>query len=208
VNTRILRLLAGCSLMMISVSGMQAQGTKPPVMTPEQRAREQAKLNAQARELDAATPLATKKEKLRTDLTPFRDTLIEVNAVAARLVRAHTTNTASVVTSSAKQLRLDCAGAANVGIALQRKVAGLQTSDTRSNGFLNTYRASLADLVRALQTCDKNLGTDLGERAPNQAKLNEAALGIQSASARYTEAQRNLLDLLQIKLLPKGYKGG
>ncbi len=203
---RSLRLLAGLGLSVLCAPALQAQAAKPPVLTPEQRASEQAKLNAQAAQLDAAMPLAATKEQLRKDITPLRDTLITLSAVVVRLQRAHVTNTPSVVTSSAKQLRPGCAGAANVAIALQPKVSGLKVLDAHANAVIDKYRASLADLVRGLQTCDKAFATELEAKEPAQSRLNDLSGAAQSAIDHYTEAQRNLMDLLAIRLLPKGYR--
>ena len=194
------------TMMTMALRDVGAQATKPPVMTPEQRAQAQAKLNADASALDAARPHDAAREKLRMDITPLRDTLVELTAVAVRLNRASTTGTSSVAISSARQLKLDCAGSATLAIVLQPKTTGWGTTDTRANTFIATYQTALANLVRALQACDHALGTELTAHPPGAAHLNDASHAVQAAVATFNEAQRNLLDLLQVKLPPKGYK--
>ena len=82
-------------------------------MTPEQRAKNQADLQAQAALLFNGTMTAAKME-LRDDVVPLRDTLQETDGSASRLMRARMAGSVSVMLSTASLLRVECVGAHRV----------------------------------------------------------------------------------------------
>lgn len=166
-----------------------------------------APLTAQAVIFGEEPKLDAMRLALKADVLVLRDTLAMVDATSARLVRAKIGNSPSVVTSSARALRVDCARATRAIGVMQKQMMSVGTNDPRGKGVINEYNAGLVVLARSMVQCDKSLGTSLAapKRSDND-PMFRAALASTEALKQYDVKLHVLLKTLQIPVDPKGFK--
>lgn len=145
--------------------------------------------------------LSPVQQELKLAVIVLRDTLRAVDATVARLERAHTAGTLSVVASSGRTLAADCARAARGATVIQLKVRGHSTSDPRGDLALARYRLSLDSLRRVMTACSTELAG-----MPAHSILVRAGSNARAAVGQYEVALDAMLRTLSIPLDPKGHK--
>lgn len=178
----------------------QAQPSRPPKMTPEQREAAQAKLNAQVNLLPSA-PLDPAKTQLRSAVLITRDSVAVAAATASLIIRAHSARSVGVERSQARRLRGQCAAAKRSSATTLKAIAALHTPDAKGTKLLTDYRAALVEVGRMMGECDKVLGAGSdAAAAPSSAGISAAVNQVNAAAARHDRALDNLLRGMEISL--------
>lgn len=160
---------------------------------------------ASVRDILIVDSLSPAKTQLRDFVAELRDTLVRVESIHARIVRANASGMGSVVQSSGHQLGKSChAGAAMVEITQQR-VSVMKTSDVRGEQALASFRAGLMLLADNLRLCQANDSTVMAASAPDPKRVEQVAAAASVAIAQYDQVRDGLLKLLDINLPLKGY---
>ncbi len=165
------------------------------------------RLQAQAVIFGEEPVLDPMRKTLKADVLVLRDTLYAVDAVSARLVRAKVGGTSSVVLSSARALRDECARAVRATVVMRGQMTEVGTNDARGKAVIRDYLKALDDLERAMQGCDKSLASAIERPAgADQDPLFRTALASADAVKRYEFKLHVLLKTLQIPVDPKGFR--
>jgi len=176
---------------------VQAQSSRPPKMTPEEREAAQAKLNAQADLLPTAT-LDPAKKGLRSAALITRDSVAIAAATASLIVRAQATKSVGVERSQARRLRGQCAAAKRSSAVTLAAIASLHTPDEKGTKLLLEYRAALAEVGQRMGECDKVLFAGPEAAMPSPASISAAISQVNRAAARHDRALENLLNGMEI----------
>jgi len=177
----------------------QGQGSRPPAMTPEQRAAAQAKLDAQVAQLNSA-PLDAVKSQLRKDVLVTRDSVAAVIATAALITRAQSTKSVGVERSQARRLRGQCLAAQRSSAATLNAIAALNTPDPKGMQLLVDYRAALTEVGRGMGECDKVLGAAKDAAGPTSAQITAAIALVNAVATRHDRALDHLARGMDIPL--------
>lgn len=188
----------------IPAAAASAQAGSGKTMTSDQRIRGQARLDSQVTDLyDVKLPPL--KRELRDALTAVRDTLLTARGHAERLLRAHNTGSSGVVLSMARALRSDCEGTAEALEGAIARTASMHTSAELGDKTLAAYREAATRLRTAMTRCAAEMTSGTGPTPASSATLAREAGAAAAAMDRYTAPTQDLLRVLEMMLLPKGY---
>jgi hypothetical protein len=205
MNSRKLIVLVAALVTCSLPCALSAQlGNTTPAMSPAERAKAQARLQAQAAEV-FNVPIDTARGLLRAAIVPLRDTLQTVDANAERIVRANATGMSAVVRSSGRVLARQCLGSDSVAGATFEKINGMRTSNAKGDQLITNYRAAITHLRGTLADCQQRIGAELAEKKPDLAVVMDQVRSVDRAVREHDAAMQALTDGLQIFLMPKGY---
>ena len=164
----------------------------------------QPKAGSRVRDLIIEDSLTPAKLQLRDYVSALRDSLVRVESVQARLVRARAAKMTSVVVSQGRELARNCTkGAAMVALTTKR-IEPMNTQNEQGDLALHAYRSALATLGEDLRRCAHGDSLTMASAPLDQGQLENIATAARASISQYDVVRDGLMKLLGITLPIRG----
>ena len=152
------------------------------------------------RDLIIEDSLTEGKKLLRDYVAQLRDTLVGVEAVQSRLVRARAAKMSAVVSSQGRELARACLASAAMVDLTSTRIAPMGTPNPQGDQAMHAYRAALTTLREDLRLCAHYDSTTMAARPRDDQKLENIATAAGDAISRYDLIRDGLMKLFGITL--------
>ena len=159
---------------------------------------------SKVRDLIIEDSLTPTKMSLRGYVADLRDSLVKVEALQARLVRARAANMTSVVVSQGRELARNCTNSAAMVELTTKRIEPMNTQNEQGDLALHAYRSALATLAEDLRRCAHGDSLTMAAAPIDQVKLESIATAARASISQYDVVRDGLMKLLGIVLPIKG----
>ena len=163
-------------------------------------AQTQQAAGSRIRDLIIEDSLTPAKMQLRNFVADLRDSLVRVESVQARLVRARASKMNSVVVSQGRDLARNCSNGAAMVTVMTQRIEPMNTQSEQGDQALHAYRSALSSLHDDLRLCAHFDSLTMAATPLNSERLENIATAARDAIARYDIVRDGLMKLLGITL--------